>query len=256
MIKLVYLLWPRQPMKPAERRLLLLEQCAPQMLKLGVAGLQMNIADDHADVPSPAPPMLGPKPIVAQVNLWLNDQEQVNRGVLEDVLRTAGFELAGYRVDEWLYTEYGENIHAGPRNWPDGQRSPGILAITLLERPKHISKDEWMRRWFGWQSPMSEWMQPRSRYVRNVVEEVLTPGAQVFDGIVEEAWPSREHVVNKRLFYGARNTMQLIMNMATMLRSVTRMLRLWRITTVMTSEYFVKTVEAGTKPSQKSLESS
>jgi len=41
-----------------------------------------------------------------------------------------------------------------------------------------------------------------------------------------------------------------------MLRSVTRMLRLWRITTVMTSEYFVKTVEAGTKPSQKSLEPS
>ena len=113
-----------------------------------------------------------------------------------------------------------------------------------------------MRRWFGWQSPMSEWMQPRSRYVRNVVEEVLTPGAQVFDGIVEEAWPSREHVVNKRLFYGAHNTVQLIMNMATMLRSVTRMLRLWRITTVMTSEYFVKTVEAGTKPSQKSMESS
>lgn len=33
----------------------------------------------------------------------------------EDVLRTAGFELAGYRVDEWLYTEYGETPHGRPR---------------------------------------------------------------------------------------------------------------------------------------------
>ncbi len=239
MIKLVYLLWPRRPMEPAERRLLLLEQCAPQMLKRGVAGLQMNIADDCADVPSPAPRLLGPRPFAAQVSLWLDDLQQ--RSACEDVLRGAGFDLAGYRVDEWLYTDYGENAHAAPRNWPDGKRSPGILAVTLLERPRHIPRDEWMRRWFGWQSPMSEWMQPRGRYVRNLVEEVLTPGAQPYDGIVEEAWPSREHVTNKRLFYGARSTLQLIANMATMLRSVTRMLRLWKITNVMTSEYFVKT---------------
>ena len=245
MIKLVYLLWPRRPMEPAERRIVLLDQCARQMLELGVAGLQMNIADDRADVPSPAPRLLGPAPFAAQVSLWLNDARQQN--VHETVLRAAGFHLAGYRVDEWLYTDYGENKHAAARNWPDGERSPGILAVTLLARPKRIPRDEWMRRWFGWQSPLSEWMQPRSRYVRNVVEEVVTPGAQAFDGIVEEAWPSREHVTNKLLFYGARNRLELISNMAAMLRSVTRMLALWRITTVMMSEYFVKTPIAATK---------
>ena len=245
MIKLVYLLWPRQAMAPAERRLRLLEQCAPRILSLGVAGLQMNIADDRADVPSPAPRLLGPKPFAAQVNLWLDDPRQ--RSACEDLLREAGFDLAGYRVDEWLYTDYGENARAAPRTWPDGERSPGILAVTLIERPKSIPKDEWMRRWFGWQSPMSEWMQPRSRYVRNLVEEVLTPGALPLDGIVEEAWPSREHVTNKRLFYSARSTLQLIVNMTTMLHSVIRMLRLWRITNVMTSEYFVKTAVPGPK---------
>ena len=246
MIKLVFLLWPRQPMALAERRRVLLEQCAPQMLKLGVAGVQMNIVDDRVDTPSPAPQLLGPRPFAAQVNLWLDDGQAF--AAHEEVLRAAGFELAGYRVDEWLYTEYGENAHAASRTWPDGERSPGILAVTLLARPKRIPRDEWMRRWFGWQSPMSEWMQPRSRYVRNVVEEVLTPGAQVFDGIVEEAWPSREHVVNKRLFYGARSGLETIINMATMLRSVTSMLALWRITTVMMSEYFVKTPPAMNHP--------
>lgn len=245
MIKLVYLLWPERPLGPAERRLLLLEQCAPQMLKIGVAGLQMNIADDRADVPSPAPRLLGPQPFAAEVCLWLDDERQ--RVAHEALLRAAGFTLAGYRVDAWLYTDYGENAHAAPRNWPDGERSPGILAVTLIERPQSIPRDEWMRRWFGWQSPMSEWLQPRSRYVRNLVEETLTPGAPPLDGIVEEAWPSREHVTDKFLFYTARNRLELIMNMFTMLRSVTRMLRLWRITNVMTSEYFVKTPVVGAK---------
>lgn len=243
MNKFVYLLWPRRRMMPLECRLTLLEHCAPQLLQIGVAGLQMNIADDRVDTPWPTPRLLGPRPFAAEVCLWLDAAQLARRAAHEEVLRAAGFEIAGYRVDAWLYCDYGETPHARPRDWPDGQRSPGVLAVTLLERPPRIPRDEWMRRWFGWQSPMSEWMQPRCRYVRNVVDEIVTPGAAHYDGIVEEAWPSREHVVNKFLFYGARNRWQLLLHMAIMLRSVMRMLKLWRITTVMMSEYFVKTVE-------------
>lgn len=248
MNKLIYLLWPQRPMTPLECRQALLDRCTPQLLRIGVAGLKMNIADDRVDTPSPAPRMLGPRPFAAEVCLWLDDAQMTQRGAHEDALRAAGFELSGYRIDEWLYTEYGETPHARPRDWPDGARSPCVLAVTLIQRPPHIPRDEWMRRWFGWQSPMSEWMQPRARYVRNLVVESLTPGALPLDGIVEEAWPSREHVVNKRLFYGARNRWQLLMHMAIMLHSVMRMLRLWRITTVMMSEYFVKTPAAPRYP--------
>jgi len=88
---------------------------------------------------------------------------------------------------------------------------------------------------------------PPCRYVRGIIKEVVTPGALALDGIVEEAWQSREHVVNKFLFYSARNRWQLLVHMAIILHSVTRMLRLWRITTVMMSEYFVKTMAAGKK---------
>lgn len=242
MIKFVYLLWPRAEMAPGQRREVLLQSCAPKLLELDIAGLQINIADDLVTTPSPAPTPLFSEPFIAQVNIWLANED--GRLACEDILRAAGFELAGYRVDEWLYTEYGENPHAEPRDWPDGKRSPGVLAITILRRPKRIPKDEWMRRWFGHQSPMSEWMQPRSRYVRNVVEDVVTPGAEQCDGIVEEAWPSDEHVTNHLLFYGAENRLQQMRNMGIMLRSVGRMLRLWNITTVMTSEYFIKTPPA------------
>lgn len=240
--KYIYLLWPRAEMTPARRREVLLEDCAPQLRRAKTAGVQMNIVDDLATVPSPAPKPPFSEPFVAQVNLWLEDPEA--RHGCEDILRQAGFELAGYRVDEWLYTEYGENEHAGPRDWPDGARSPGILAVTLLKRPKRVPRDKWMQRWFGAQSPMSEWMQPRARYVRNVVEETVTPGAEPCDGIVEEAWPSGEHVTNPYIFYGAANRLQLLRHMAIMLKTVASILNLWNITTVMTSEYFVKTPPA------------
>jgi hypothetical protein len=74
-----------------------------------------------------------------------------------------------------------------------------------------------------------------------VVKTVITPGAEHLDGIVEEDWPSGEHVTNGLLFYGARNRFQLIRHMLIMMRSVTRILNLWNITTVMMSEYFIKT---------------
>lgn len=238
MHKYAYLLWSHEPMTPAQRRERLLDNCAPALCDQAT-GVQMNIADDDVNVVSPAPKPPFSTPFVAHVNLWLDDSQ--SRASCEAILREAGFEIAGYAVDEWLYTEYGENEHAAQRDWPDGERSPGIVAITLLKRPKRIPRAKWMRRWFGAQSPMSEWMQPRTRYVRNVVESAVTPDAQDCDGVVEESWPSAEHVTNLYLFYGARNRLELVRNMGIMLKTVSSILNLWNITSVMTSEYFLKT---------------
>lgn len=97
-----------------------------------------------------------------------------------------------------------------------------------------------MRHWFNRQGPMSEAMQPRSRYVRNVVQDVLTPGAPAYEGIVEESWPSVEHVTDPMKFYGARNRGELLKNMVIMLQSVATFLPIWKITSVTTSEYFIR----------------
>ena len=238
--KLCYLLWERAPLTPAERRVRLLEQAAPALLQSGALRyLQVNIDDDFAQVPSPAPKPPFSKPFVAQVNLWVERDDQ--RAAAERTLHAAGFDLAGYRVDEQLYTEYGENPHAPRRDWPDGVRSPGVLMVTLLVRPRRLSHDEWTRRWFGRQSPLSEAMQPRARYVRNVVLAPLTADAPSYQGIVEETFPSPRHIRDPYLFYGAKNSFELARNLATMLRSVASFLPLWNITTVTMSEYFLKT---------------
>lgn len=241
--KIVYVLWAPRTWDKEAIRTGLLDGCAEELLEQGALRLQMNIADRFAEVRSPAPGVPFERPMCAQVNVWVPDLDR--RFALEGVLRRAGFLVAGYRVEEQIYTDYGGNAHGSPRDWPDGQRSPGVLAVTLMERPRRLSYDEWIRRWHGRQSPMSEAMQPRARYVRNVVQSALTPGAPPFEGIVEEAWPSFEHVTNPFLFYGAKNVFELVRNMAIMLRSVTSFLTLWRIRTVMTSEYFLATDHRG-----------
>ncbi len=238
MNKLIYLLWPRGLMKPSERRELLLQRCAPKLLDAGATYLLMNIDDDFATLPSPTPTTKRNRPFVAELSLWVEDLAA--RPALEAVLLDADFDIAGYRVREHVYTDYGGNRHSEPRNWADGERSPGIISVTPLERVWWLSQERWMKHWFERQGPMSEAMQPRSRYVRNVVEEVLTPGAVPYAGIVEESWPSERHVRNPFLFYGAKNRLELLKNMAIMVTSVATFLPVWKIVSVTTSEYFVK----------------
>jgi len=238
MEKLIYLLWPPPGQDKKGRQQLMLGQVGPRLLQAGALKLTLYVVDEDSNVRSPAPFHPGER-ICAEVALWTSDAEK--RAPFEDILRSAGFRFAGYLVDECVYTEYGGNRHSGARNWPDGQRSPGVVAVTLMERPRRLTREEWIKRWHGRQSPVSEAMQPRARYIRNVVVRAVTPDALPFEGIVEEAWPSARHVTNPFLFYGAgRNPLKLMWNMVVMLRSVTSFLDLHRIRTTMTSEYIVK----------------
>ena len=238
MDKLIYILWGPQEQDRKQRQQVLLQEVAPKLLASGAMKLTLYIVDQDSKVKSPAPFHPGER-MCAEVALWLDSAEQ--RAPHEEALRSAGFRFAGYLVDETVYTEYGGNRHSGPRNWPDGTRSPGIIAITLMERPKRLSREEWIRRWHGRQSPVSEAMQPRARYIRNVVTSAVTPDAPPYEGIVEEAWPSARHITNPFLFYGAgKNPFRLVWNMIVMLRSVTNFLDLTRVRTTMTSEYILK----------------
>ena len=70
----------------------------------------------------------------------------------------------------------------------------------------------------------------------------LTEGAPPLRGIVEEAWPSAEHVSDPMLFYLAEGDReQMKQNIARMLESVTAFLDLPEIRTVTMSEYLVLT---------------
>lgn len=240
MEKLQYLCWPRAGVSPEAAGRIAREEIAPALAQLGPRGLSLQVDDADAQVPVPMPPPEDELQPNLLVSIWLDRYD--DRAPYEAILREHADRIAGYLVTESLYTDYGGNEFAAPRAWPDGERSPGVVMVTLLRRPARMSYDEWVTHWHTVQSPVSEAMQPRMRYLRNAVVRPVTPDAPPIDGIVEEAWPSAEHMTDPMLFYCAGDDAELMRrNLSEMLDSVTAFLDLEDLRSFTTSEYLLIT---------------
>jgi hypothetical protein len=201
MEKLIYLVWLDAETTRDSVAAVMLDSVAPALLALGPHRLSMDLWDTHSDIPAPVPTPAGETPLHALVSVWLDAVD--HRRPYEDVLAPVATRWAGYQVVESLYTDYGSNRWALSRDWPDGQRSPGVLTVALLRQHTELSFEEWITRWHTRISPITESIQPRTRYVRNAVFRGVTEGAPPLGGIVEEAWPSLEHVTDPMLFFCA-----------------------------------------------------
>jgi hypothetical protein len=238
--KVIILLWGEgSPDSGDALRDRLLGETVPRLLESGVRGLSVNVHDsDAAPAPSPAPPPDGEEPHVAQISVWLDSYE--HRGRVEDAVSDLGLRWASYLVAESLYDDYGTTEYSGPRHWPDGDRSPGVLTVALIHRPEGLGYHEWITRWHGTQSPVSGELQPRTRYVRNEVVRSLTDGAPEIGGIVEEGWPSTEHVADPMLFFNATTPEELNANVGRMIASVDACLDMTRLRSSTMSEYLIR----------------
>jgi hypothetical protein len=243
MEKLVYVLWGDQAPEAGDAiRDALIAGTVPRLEQLGGRGITINVHDSvAAQAPSPVPAPAGEDPHVAEVCVWLDSYDR--RAGVDEAVAAVGQRFAGYLVSESLYEDYGTTPHAAPRNWPDGMRSPGVLTVSLVHRPAGLEYTTWIERWHGTQSPLSGALQPRCRYVRNVVIRPVTAGAPSIDGIVEEAWPSAAHVADPLLFFNAAGDPdRLASNINSMLTSVTACLDLGRLRNSTMSEYLMSVV--------------
>jgi hypothetical protein len=238
MEKLVYLIWERPSFDPAALRQRFLDDIAPRLLELGPHALQIDLDDEHAQMQSMVPVPGDELPVRACVSIWIDAHDE--RAPYEAILRTAGVRSAGYLVTESMYRDYGDNAHAPKRDWPDGARSPGIITLTIFDKPAGMDDETFYGHWYGHQSPMSEDMQPRSRYVRNAVVRGVTPGAPRYRAIVEESWPSVEHVTNLHTFFGASSNEELGENIRVMLDSTKLLYDPATMRNYPLSEYIIK----------------
>lgn len=143
-------------------------------------------------------------------------------------------QVAVYLVERSVYTEYGDydgpaqlewNAKQTRADWPLEEKSPYIIAHTAIPKPArfaHKSNLQWSREdWFPKQSPMSEMMQPRARYVRNVVIRTNDDAeAPPFAGLIIEAWPSKRHMDNPFLFFHASNVFEVALHIMVMVGNV------------------------------------
>jgi len=220
----------------------LVEKTAPSLFAAGARALTVDVHDtDASAAPPPVPTPDGEDALVAIVSVWIDAYDR--RAPFERALGELGLRFAGYLVTESVYDDYGTTEHSGPRDWADGDRSPGVLTVALIQRPEGLDYREWIERWHGTQSPLSAELQPRTRYVRNEVVRPVTPDAPEVNGIVEEAWPSAGHVADPMLFFNAGGD-QAVMNdhLTQMMESVNACLDMARFRTNTMSEYFVRSL--------------
>ena len=248
MEKVIWGLWGRREVDRGTLRDLLVERLAPTLLREPtVEGLAMAIDDPEADVDAPVPWPEDEDPLRALVSVWLPAYDF--RGPAEEHVRNLAADLDltvhGYLVSESLYTDYGESPWSGPRDWPDGVRSPGVLTIGLLQRPPDHDRTEWIRHWHDVQSPESGELQPRTRYVRNLVVLGLDDGPPL-EGIVLEGWPSNEHVADPDLFYlGDGDPARVQANVERMMTNVMAFLDLDTFRAATMGEYLFRLPGAG-----------
>jgi hypothetical protein len=232
--KLVYLVWDRPSVDGAALRSRFLDELAPALLALGPHQLAVHLDDDLAPIPGPAPAPGHELPLRAAVSLFVDAHDR--RAPYEEVLAEVGERRAGYLVSEAVWSEYGDNGRRGPRDWPDGERSPGITTFSLVHRNPAFDERTFREFWHGHQSPMSEAVQPRWRYVRNTVVHPVTPGAPPVDGIVHESWPSSELVEDSVAFHNDDPE-----NITVMLDSVMQVFDIARLRSFAMSEYLLLT---------------
>jgi len=188
--KLVYCLWqaPGSPIEPLRERLL--AELAPQLVATSRGPVTLHVAD----LPGGFTTDRAGAALGAVASLWLDCVD--HRPSLEEALRKVAPQVTGYLVTESVPLEYSR------RDWPDGERSPGITLMAMFEKPAWLERDEFIRRWHESHTPKSLEIHPLRRYVRNVVARVLTPGARPFAGIVAEAFERLEDFTDPRRLYG------------------------------------------------------
>ncbi len=114
--------------------------------------------------------------------------------ILDKLTDEPGFEGC-YEATEAIPLSY-------TKNWNDGIITPGICLLTLFRKKEGISYETFLDRWHNSHTPLSLRLHPLWHYNRNVVSAVKVKGPVTWDGIVEEHFRSRSHLVNPFRFFG------------------------------------------------------
>ena len=228
MEKLIYAVWRPDAMAVREFRRTILEKTGPALLALGVRGLAVNLADDHA-VPGLRISRLDPAGTVA---VWVDTSLERRR--IEVLLHAVTPRLAGWLVLESVPLVNTRHVV------PPGERIPGLYTVAFLEKPAELDYATWLQRWQGEHTATAIETQRTFLYVQNVLVRPLTPEAPPWVAIVEEAFPA-EAATDPMRFYAARTPAELADQQRRMTASVARFIDFGHFETIPMSAYVLAT---------------
>jgi len=129
------------------------------------AGVQAGVLD-----PTRPPPAWD-----AAIEAWWDNGIDEAEPLLAAAASMAGASFS-YRVHELVQKDYA-------RDWPTGERSPGIKGIYTVGRRADLTREQFAKHWHEGHGPLARKHHVGlAKYVQNVSLGPLTPGAQDFDG--------------------------------------------------------------------------
>ena len=195
MEKIVYLTFPPEGFNgPDYRDQLLARLSRSTIFSNGVSGLTVSVNDLLQDLPRPMLLLGDAEKLGAAVSVWIDSLD--NRTPLETELGADGSRVDGYLVTESIPQACVD------RDWPDGERSPGVTHFTWFDKAQGLSDADFFYNWFEVHTPFSFELHPlRWEYVRNAVARPLTRGAPAVRAIVGERFRElRDYTDPERLF--------------------------------------------------------
>jgi hypothetical protein len=231
--KLIYVVW-----KSAENPLRsfgeeMLGEVAEDLLRQGVRGLSMNLADESAAYAQGMRITRMPEPPSGTVSIWLDtalDRDPVHR-----LLESRCQRLAGYLVLESV------PIVNTSHRVPLGERTPGITTVAFLEKPEAMGYEDWLEQWQGRHTRIAIETQSTFLYVQNVVVRAVTRDSPPWTAIVEEGFPA-EAATDPMVFFAAGTSREkLEENRRRLLTSCGRFLDFARVESHPMSSYVLKT---------------
>ena len=180
----------------------LIGDVAKRILGLGVLGLTVQVADLAEDERVKPQQLFGEGASYASCcSVWVDSID--HRAPIAQAL-----ESVGGRVDGWLVTESIPQACAD-RDWPDGERSPGVTQLVTFPKPDRLSDEQFFHAWHEVHTPFSWELHPtRWSYTRNVAARPMTPDAPPYRAIVEERWRSFEEWLDPKQLYGSPEVMR------------------------------------------------
>ena len=240
MEKLMYLVWLEPDRTRDEVAELLLGAVRERAARSRPARLSMDVWDPESDIPAPVPTPEGETPLHG-AGLALARR----RRPPPPLRRGAGpGGHADWRGTRWSNRSTATTAATSGRSrgpGPTASGRPGVLTVALLQQHPDPAFEEWITRWHTRISPITEAIQPRCRYVRNAVFRPLTEGAPPVAAIVEEAWPSLEHVTDPMLFYCADGDPEAMnAHVTQMIEEINAFIDLSTLRSVTMSEWILK----------------
>ena len=159
------------------------------------------------------------------VSFWMQCAD--DRPACEAALGAVVQGIAGYLVVESRPMVHETN---------PGGRTAGMNQVTCISRRPGMTDEEFYGYWHHDHKQVAIETQSTTGYVRNVIQRAVTPGAPVWDAIVEETFPIGA-LTDPKVFYDAKDDAELKANVDRMMESCQRFLDFGPMEVTHMSEY-------------------